>query len=122
MHATGQVTLRIPPAEAAAITDRLRARPPAEIAGHPVAEVVDYSEPAGPLPPTDMLAFGLGGDRVIVRPSGTEPKLKIYIETVEPVSGDDLARSRDRAHRRLKTIAATFGELLRGLGATARAG
>ena len=108
MYATGQVTLRIAPAEAAAVTGRLRAHPPAEVAGQPVAEVVDYSEPGGVLPPTDMLAFGLaGGDRVIVRPSGTEPKLKIYIETVEKVSGGDLAGSRDRARERLgKTAAA----------------
>lgn len=109
VHATGQVALRIPPAEAAAVTGRLRAHPPAEIAGRPVAELVDYSEPGGPLPPTDMLAFGLaGGDRVIVRPSGTEPKLKIYIETVEPVSGGDLAGSRRHAHERLGKVAAAM--------------
>ena len=109
VHVTGQVTLRIPPSEAAAATGALRAHPPAEIAGLPVAEVVDYAEPAGPLPPTDMLAFGLaGGDRVIVRPSGTEPKLKIYIETVEPVSGGDLAGSRGRARERLGRVAAAM--------------
>ena len=106
VHATGQVTLRIPPAEAVAATRRLGVHPPAEIAGHPVVEVVDYSEPAGPLPPTDMLAFGLaGGDRVIVRPSGTEPKLKIYIETVQGVSGGDLAAARRHAQDRLGRIA-----------------
>ena len=110
VHATGQVTLRFPPAEAAAgpaaATGRLRANPPAGIAGSPVTAVTDYSEVGGPLPPTDMLAFGLGGaDRVIVRPSGTEPKLKVYIETVEEVTGGDLVDARRRAHDRLEVIA-----------------
>ena len=110
VHATGQVTLRFPPAEAAvgpaAATGRLRADPPAEIAGHPVTAVTDYSEVGGPLPPTDMLAFGLGGgDRVIVRPSGTEPKLKAYIETVEQLAAGDLDAARHRARDRLDRIA-----------------
>ena len=57
-------------------------------------------------PATDMLVFGLGGgDRVIVRPSGTEPKLKIYIETTEEVRGGDLATARRHAHDRLGRIA-----------------
>jgi len=119
VHATGQVTLRFPPAEAAAgpaaATSRLRANPPAEIAGHPVAEVVDYSGPAGPLPPTDMLAFRLaGGDRVIVRPSGTEPKLQIYVETVQGVSRDDLAAARRHAQERLGRIAEAVRPLVTG--------
>ena len=110
VHATGQVTLRFPPAEAAAgpaaATSRLRADPPAEIAGHPVTAVTDYSEVGGPLPPTDMLAFSLGGaDRVIVRPSGTEPKLKVYIETVEQLVTGDLEAASQRARARLGQIA-----------------
>ncbi|MDE0653080.1 MAG: phospho-sugar mutase [bacterium] len=106
VHVTGQVTLRIPPAEAAVATGRLRANPPAELAGHPVSDVLDYSGPAGPLPPTDMLAFRLaGGDRVIVRPSGTEPKLKVYIETIEGAPGGDLAAARRQAQDRLGRIA-----------------
>ena len=117
VHATGQVTLRFPPAEAAAgpaaATGRLRADPPAEIAGHPVTAVTDYSEVGGPLPPTDMLAFGLGGgDRVIVRPSGTEPKLKVYIETVEQLIADDLEAASERARARLGQIAAAMQPLV----------
>lgn len=106
VHATGQVTLRLSPDEAAVATARLRSHPPGEIAGHLVTEVVDYSQPEGSLPPTDMLAFRLtGGDRVIVRPSGTEPKLKVYIETVEKVRGEDLGAARRRAQDRLGRIA-----------------
>ena len=57
------------------------------------------------LPATDMLVFGLGGDdRVIVRPSGTEPKLKIYVETTDEVRGGDLGAARRRAQDRLGKI------------------
>ena len=127
VHATGQVTVRFPPAEAAAgpaaATGRLRAHPPAEIAGQRVLSVTDYAarpsgtgsepEPDGQLPPTDMLAFALeGSDRVIVRPSGTEPKLKVYIETVEPVRDGDLAAARAVADRRLRTISEAMQQLM----------
>jgi len=117
VHATGQVTLRFPPAVAAAgpaaATSRLRADPPAEIAGHPVTVVTDYAEPCGPLPPADMLAFDLGDrDRVIVRPSGTEPKLKVYIESVEEVTGGDLEVARLRAFARLDAVSGAVRRLL----------
>ena len=106
VHATGQVTLRLSPVEAAAATRRLRAHPPTDISGNTAIEVVDYSEPEGSLPPTDMLAFRLtGGDRVVVRPSGTEPKLKVYIETVEVIRHRDLAEARRDAQDRLGRIA-----------------
>ena len=68
-----------------------------------------------PLPATDMLVFGLGGDdRVIVRPSGTEPKLKIYIETTEEVRGGDLGAARRRAHDRLDRISEAMRPLVAG--------
>lgn len=129
VHATGQVTVRFPAAEAAAgpaaATRRLREHPPAHIAGRSVLSMVDYLAPAGDVTPrsdatprsvgqpgeatlaaTDMVAFGLGdADRVIVRPSGTEPKLKVYIETVEAVRGGNLAAARRDAHNRLDGIA-----------------
>jgi phosphomannomutase len=110
VHVTGQVTVRFPPAEArsgpASATSRLREHPPTEVAGQPVVSVTDYRAACGPLPPTDMLAFGLeAGDRVIVRPSGTEPKLKAYIETVEQLAAGDLDAARHRARDRLGRIA-----------------
>ncbi len=109
VHATGQVTVRFPPTEAAAgpsaATGRLRTHPPGEIAGLAVLSVTDYQDRSGMLPATDMLAFELaGGDRVIARPSGTEPKLKAYIETVEAVHAGDLGAARRRAHDRLGRI------------------
>ena len=75
--------------------------------------MTDYSGVGGPLPPTDMLAFGLGrGDRVIVRPSGTEPKLKVYIEAVEQLGADDLEAASHRARARLGQIVAAMQRLV----------
>ena len=54
-------------------------------------QVDDLSRPSGPLPPTEGLRYRLASrGRVVVRPSGTEPKLKCYLEVVVPVddSGD----------------------------------
>ena len=55
----------------------------------------------------DRARYFLADDsRVIVRPSGTEPKLKVYLEVVEPVTGDDLRGARERASQRLAGIRA----------------
>jgi phosphomannomutase len=68
---------------------RLRSNPATEIGGVPVSRIDDLAEGAGPgLPPTDGLRYLLADDtRVIVRPSGTEPKLKVYLEAIVPVAG-----------------------------------
>ena len=62
---------------------KLRENPPATLAGSPVAEVRDLSAGYEGLPPTDgILLLSESNSRVIVRPSGTEPKLKCYLEVV----------------------------------------
>ena len=64
----------------AALMERLRTAPPSEIAGQPVEAVTDYLRGDTGLIPADVLAFRLAGEgKVIVRPSGTEPKLKLYL-------------------------------------------
>jgi len=56
----------------------LRGAPPAEIGGVPVTRVRDYLRPAG-LPPSDVVKLSLQNESsAIIRPSGTEPQLKIY--------------------------------------------
>ena len=58
------------------------------MAGVAVARADDLARGDGGLPPTEGLRYYLADDsRVIVRPSGTEPKLKVYLEVVEPVDG-----------------------------------
>ena len=90
---------------------RLRARPPAALAGRRVEETRDLLADPGPLPVADVLVLRLDGARVVVRPSGTEPKLKAYLEVVAPVSGD-LAATRDRAAAALRDLRGAVAEAL----------
>ncbi|WP_329040193.1 phospho-sugar mutase [Streptomyces sp. NBC_00178] len=86
LHATDQLSVRVE--DLSVIADamrRLRENPPAELAGLPVVSAEDLSLGTEALPPTDGLRYRLTGARVIVRPSGTEPKLKCYLEVVVPV-------------------------------------
>lgn len=82
-------------AEVTAAMARLRQSPPTELAGRPVTSVEDLL--AGErLPPSDVLIWTVDGGRAVVRPSGTEPKVKAYAEAVVP-AGDDLTASRTEA-------------------------
>ncbi|WP_166973111.1 phospho-sugar mutase [Brevibacterium atlanticum] len=76
---------------------KLRENPPATLAGSPVAEVHDLSAGYDGLPPTDgILLLSESNSRVIVRPSGTEPKLKCYLEVVAEPSELEAASEADR--------------------------
>jgi phosphomannomutase len=85
-HATEQISIRV--ADMGAITSLLaglRSNPPREIAGRAVESIDDLAAPTDGLPPTDGLRLWLsGGVRIIIRPSGTEAKLKCYIEVITP--------------------------------------
>jgi len=98
---------------------RLRAQPPTALAGNPVTRLVDLADGFEWLPPTDGLLLATDrDDRVIVRPSGTEPKIKCYLEVVSPVapeaSFDDLTRLRAAAGDRLAAIERDVGAALAG--------
>ena len=83
-HGTEQISIRV--TDTSRITQllaRLRQSPPSEIAGYKVASIDDLAAPRDGLPPTDGLRIWLdGGIRIIIRPSGTEAKLKCYIEVI----------------------------------------
>ena len=83
-HATEQISIRV--ADMSSITELLaglRSTPPQEIAGRAVESIDDLALPTDGLPPTDGLRIWLsGGVRIIIRPSGTEAKLKCYIEVI----------------------------------------
>ncbi|MEV6112131.1 phospho-sugar mutase [Streptomyces sp. NPDC052109] len=86
LHATDQLSVRVQ--DLSVIADamrRLREQPPTELAGLPIVRAEDLTRGTDKLPPTDGLRYTLDGARVIVRPSGTEPKLKCYLEVVVPV-------------------------------------
>jgi phosphomannomutase len=110
VHLTAQVTL---PTEATVdVMSRLRAVAPAELAGQPVTDVTDYSGGTWELPSADMLSYAVPGARVVIRPSGTEPKIKAYLEVVEPVTGRTLAAARDAAVAKMDRLRAAVTELL----------
>ena len=84
-HATEQISIRLTDlSKVAVILGGLRTNPPQEIAGRIVSSIDDLALPTDGLPPTDGLRIWLdGGVRIIIRPSGTEPKMKCYIEVIE---------------------------------------
>ncbi|GGT57600.1 phospho-sugar mutase [Streptomyces purpureus] len=90
LHATDQLSVRVEDLSViAAAMRRLREHPPTALAGLTVVSAEDLTKGSEKLPPTDGLRYYLEGDfraRVIVRPSGTEPKLKCYLEVVVPVA------------------------------------
>ncbi|MFE7711129.1 phospho-sugar mutase [Streptomyces sp. NPDC057486] len=106
LHATDQLSVRVE--DLSVIADamrRLREAPPTALAGLAVTSAEDLSEGTEQLPPTDGLRYHLQGARVIVRPSGTEPKLKCYLEVVVPVgSADDLPAARAKGAELLAGI------------------
>jgi phosphomannomutase len=106
LHATDQLSARVEDlGEIDAVMARLRSQPPATLGGREVTSVEDLSEGAGGLPPTDGLRYRLAGDgRVIVRPSGTEPKIKCYVEVVVPVADGDVAAARRTAQESLAAV------------------
>ena len=84
-HATEQISIRLTDlSKVGIILGGLRTNPPEEIAGRLVTSIDDLSAPTDGLPPTDGLRIWLdGGIRIIIRPSGTEAKMKCYIEVIE---------------------------------------
>ena len=109
VHLTEQLNLRIP--DTADVMRRIRATPPSTLGGFPVQAVTDYAGPGTGLPPSDVLSYALPQARVAVRPSGTEPKIKAYLEVVEP-AGDDLAAARAAAAGRMAPLRASVSMLL----------
>lgn len=88
--------------------ETLRSAPPATLAGSKVTTVADLSDGYNGLPPTDALLVETEArDRVIARPSGTEPKLKCYLEVILDVpAGKEVPW--DEARARLETIKQEF--------------
>jgi phosphomannomutase len=106
LHETRQLSLRVSDlSEIDKALARLRASPPTALGGRAVTSAADLSTGIDGLPPAEGMRYRLdGGARVVVRPSGTEPKLKCYLEVVEPVPDGDVAAARARAEGTLVLI------------------
>lgn len=109
VHVSGQVSHRFEGDDAmtkmTAFMDRLRMNAPSDVGGAAVLSSEDL-RPGGRLPPSDVLIYQLEGGRLIVRPSGTEPKVKAYLEAV--------GASRVEAHQRLDQMLAAAEVILAG--------
>lgn len=106
LHATSPLTIRVE--DLSLITTgmaNLRAHGVPSLAGSEVVETIDLSLGSPELPPTDGLSFRTAADdRVVARPSGTEPKLKCYCEVIVPVRGGDVTAARIAAAQRLEAV------------------
>ncbi|MEU6335271.1 phospho-sugar mutase [Streptomyces cellulosae] len=112
LHATDQLSVRVKDLGLiAAAMRRLREQPPTELAGLRITKAEDLTEGTDKLPPTDGLRYTLDGARVVVRPSGTEPKLKCYLEVVIPVATkENLPEARTKATTLLTAIKQDLSE------------
>lgn len=114
----------------ARMLESLRSSPPVKIGNDPVSEFVDLRDPQGPLGPhkgaTDaasrnVLVFRIGEDsQVVLRPSGTEPKAKAYVEVstaprVRGTSDSDWASLCERADRKAAELSDAFKSLVTSL-------
>ncbi|ENM5786303.1 phospho-sugar mutase [Vibrio metoecus] len=117
LHVNAQRSIALAP-NSPPVGDKLRTTPPTDIAGRKVLIVEDFKlarrtfadgkTEAITLPTSDVLIYHLdGGARVIVRPSGTEPKLKCYYEVVTPFTADeDFASAQERADEQMSLLIA----------------
>ncbi|PYC69984.1 phosphomannomutase [Micromonospora arborensis] len=108
VHHTDQLSARVD--DLRVITDamaRIRAATPTALLGQSVDSVRDL------LPESDVVILRTAKARVVIRPSGTEPKLKAYLEVVEPVVDGDVPTARSRA---AQAVAALRGEIAAALG------
>ncbi|MGY0003335.1 phospho-sugar mutase [Micromonospora sp. I033] len=93
VHHTDQLSVRVEDLRVIAdAMTRIRATTPTALLGHPVTETVDL------LPEADVVILRTDAARVVIRPSGTEPKLKAYLEVVAPVTNGDVPTARRQAH------------------------
>ena len=106
--ATGQISLRFSDlVKSGKLVEKLRSNPPTELSGQKLA-LTDLAKGSKDLPPTDGLRFDLeDGSRVIIRPSGTEPKLKCYLQVV--------GNSAEEAEGKLQKLTQDASQLLSNL-------
>jgi phosphomannomutase len=115
LFATSQLSVRhTDPRAGARVIEWLLACTPPEIGRMRVQNAQDLSHPRDGLPPTEGVRLQLAGGRIVVRPSGTEPKLKAYLEVVTPaeVVARDVVAARRGAAEQLARLSADLLPLL----------
>ena len=116
VHVTGQITHRFEGSEGAdvmmQIMNLIRQNPPQKIGSCDVEEVTDFLSQESGLPPTNAVALETGQSRVVVRPSGTEPLIKIYAEVVTPVGDKGVDEAQKLAETELEDALKSVSDLL----------
>jgi phosphomannomutase len=110
VHLTEQLTIAT--TAPVHVMSRLRAAAPDYLAGQVVIESADLTGGTANLPSADVLRYWLRGARVVIRPSGTEPKIKAYLEVVESVNGGRLDEARRAARARMAPLREAIQDLL----------
>ncbi|WP_124053992.1 phospho-sugar mutase [Arcanobacterium ihumii] len=116
LYLSGPVTIRVEDLSIIPATmAKVRQFPPTTLVGSQVASIVDLSQGTEALPPTDAVMIHTeANDRVIIRPSGTEPKVKCYLEVIEPVGdASELPAAKERAAARLAQFKLDMAEVLK---------
>ncbi|MBT2514068.1 phospho-sugar mutase [Arthrobacter sp. ISL-30] len=115
LHASDQLSIRVADLGLLdAMMNRLRVNPPESFGGSAVDSFTDLAEGSEKLPPTDgLLYLTRDQSRVIIRPSGTEPKLKCYLEVIIPLeSAAEVPEARLAARSALDRVLADVREAL----------
>jgi len=112
VHLTEQLTVQT--TAPVHVMSRLRVAAPTELADQPIISMSDLTGGIADLPSADVLRYKLRGARVVIRPSGTEPKIKAYLEVVEPVIGGRLTEARRAARARMDPLREAVRALLDG--------
>ena len=115
LHASDQLSIRVADLGLLdAMMNRLRVSPPESFGGSAVETVTDLAEGSAQLPPTDgLLYLTKDSSRIIIRPSGTEPKLKCYLEVIRSVgSAAELPGARHEARAALDAVLVDVREAL----------
>ncbi len=113
VFATDQLSVRVADLSLiSAAMSRLRATDLRELAGEPV-RMTDLAAGTAELPPTDAVLITGATVKVVVRPSGTEPKLKCYLEARVPVAnGAEMSAAREQGRATLRTLKAEMSTVL----------
>ena len=106
VHKTALFTKRLDPATniSADFMSPWRSSPPEKIGEFAVIESIDLLSPESELPATDALVLNILNGRIVIRPSGTEPMVKVYVEVTESVINDDIRSAERSADHKIEDL------------------
>ena len=106
VHKTALFTKRLAPEIdiSADFMSPWRSSPPEKIGEFDVIEVIDLLNPGLDLPPTDALVINLSNGRIVIRPSGTEPMVKVYVEVTQSVINGDVRSAERSADHKIEDL------------------